>query len=504
MKDIGTSDSSFLESIKKEIDSIRTLDKIIAQIEDDSSELELVSLNAMVAALKAGKNGGAFPYITEELQKVSKNSAGLSIQLKSRGSELGAMFADFIDNINSDKGEIETVLERVSVDFGSLVNQTAEFRKTSDSVISDVTEKVKVIKGPLYKIISEVQKHDIVRQSVDHVILALQHISEMHGDSREELLNSLSYSSRVYGFCDEILDEICSELQKNLETFRDKSQDLNTLVNFLQESGEQLECQDDEVSFDYKIRQIQANISSSLEYLKKGSIRVNMVHYIENIHKDIKSMEDSYSGFSRIISRIKTINISSRVEAAKLPHLENMSYIIESITERTDSIESLVEEIIKIITLFKKNTGILFEDFFVRSEENSVTVENFAEELRDSLNKVDIYGQKIKNNMCDLIDVGDDFLSFYKMTVSDLDKMSTLVSDVMSIRRDIAREKSAVDSDLSSQLQKAGLSSWELKGDEIRQLIDKFTIYIHKKKADTEGILDVVDEGASSGDITLF
>ncbi|MDC7242047.1 MAG: hypothetical protein PQJ50_16960, partial [Spirochaetales bacterium] len=95
-------------------------------------------------------------------------------------------------------------------------------------------------------------------------------------------------------------------------------------------------------------------------------------------------------------------------------------------------------------------------------------------------------------------------IEFHKMTVEDLDRMSALVQEITDIRNSIEEEKRFIDRELESALSEAGLENWELKGDEIRQLIDKFTIYIHKKKADTDGVLEVSDEGASSGDITLF
>ncbi|MDC7239394.1 MAG: hypothetical protein PQJ50_03440, partial [Spirochaetales bacterium] len=402
MKSIGDRDSLFLKEMKSEVSAIKKLDDYISSIEDDSAELELVSLNAMVAALKAGKNGGAFPYITEELQKVSKSSAVLSSQLNTKGSDLGEIFTSFIGSINQDKNEIEEVVDRVGKEFGRLTARTTEFQILSEKIIGVVRSKIYDIKAPLYKIISEVQKHDIVRQSVDHVILALEHISLMEVGSLEKRLDSLSYSSRVYGFCYEILDEICTELSKNLGTFKDKSGDLNTLVNYIHDSGLEMAGKGGGTSYETEIPEIQENIASSLEYLKKGSIQAVMKKNIDSIHSEIAALEESYSGFSRIISRIKTINISSRVEAAKLPHLENMSYIIDSIAERTDSLESLVESIVKTIALFKKNTSVLFDDFFERTTSDAVKVEEFALELKSNLNKIDVYSENINRKMQDL------------------------------------------------------------------------------------------------------
>ncbi|MBF9015649.1 MULTISPECIES: hypothetical protein [unclassified Oceanispirochaeta] len=501
---LSESDSVFLDMMTEELEEIKRLDSYIDQIEDDSAELELISLNAMVTALKAGKNGGAFPYITEELQKVSKSSARLSMNLKTKGNDLSKIFSSFINSINDDKSQISELIKSIASEFTSLTGMTRDFQSKSDKVLGDVRNQVGSIKAPLYQIISEVQKHDIIRQSVDHVILALEHIKDSPEKELEKQLDALSYGSRVFGFCYEILNEIHGELEGNYNTFKVKSESLNTLINFIQESGDSIKGGRSYVSYDVQIEEIQRKIETSLNHLKKGSIQANMQKNLDGIYHDIASLEESYSGFSRIINWVKTINISSRVEAAKLPHLENMSYIIENITSRTDSIEESVDLVIKSITEFKKNSDVLIKDFFAQSNKDAVQVDNFGTDLKKSLDEVNDYSLNIKEKMSELIDTGDQFLEFYKMANSDLDRMDKLVGEIKSIINIIEIEKEEFERRLKLLLESEGLDSWELRGDEIRQLIDKFTIYIHKKKVDSEGSLDMDGEGASSGEITLF
>lgn len=503
-ENIRKSDSDFLTRMTEELEAIKTLDSYIAQIEDDSAELELISLNAMVTALKAGKNGGAFPYITEELQKVSKSSAQLSKNLKTKGNDLGQIFSSFIDSINNDKKQISELIKSIASEFTKLTNMTKEFQSKSDKVLADVKNQVGNIKAPLYQIISEVQKHDIIRQSVDHVILALEHIKDIDDTDVDKQLDSLSYGSRVYGFCYEILDEIHGELEGNYKIFKAKSGDLNSLINFIQESSDSIQSSESASSHDLLISESQKNIETSLNHLKKGSIQANMQKNLDGIYRDIASLEESYSGFSRIINWVKTINISSRVEAAKLPHLKNMSYIIENITSRTDSIETSVELVNKSITEFKKNSDSLIGDFFKQSGKDAIHVEKFGSSLGNNLDEVNDYSLIVKEKMRELNDTADDFLNFYDMANKDLERMNKLVREIQSIINIIEIEKKDFEERLNLLLTQEGLSSWELRGDEIKQLIDKFTIYIHKKKVDSDDSLEMDGEGASSGEITLF
>ncbi len=504
LSDLSARDTQFLNKISKELDAIKELDRNIDLIEDDSAELELISLNAMVTALKAGKNGGAFPYITEELQKVSKSSAKLSNGLKTKGEELSSYFEVFLKDIDDEKENINQAIHSIVSDFTNLTDSTGKYQGISSGIIDKFKFQITDYKKPFYQILEEVQKHDIVRQSVDHVILAIDHIKPTTDSTVEAKLESLSYASRVYGFCDEILSEIYSELNKTFTTFSEKSDNLKSLIAYLQESGSALKSSGSNRSYRDQILDIQSNIEINLEKIKKESIQKHIQQTLENIYREINNLEDSYNGFSRIISWVKTINISSRVEAAKLPHLENMTYIIENITERTGSIETAVDVIIHTITDFRKRTDTLFQNYFSIASKDTDQIEQFADELKANLYQINQYSSNLDLKITDMLATGHDFIELSHMTSRDLQKMEKLVSGINGIIREVRDEKVKIDTDLNRNLKEAGLQSWKLKGDEIKKLIDKFTIYIHKKKVDTGNSLEMDGEGAVSGEVTLF
>jgi hypothetical protein len=60
-------DLAVYEILRIHMDKIASLSKYIAGIQENSSAMELISLNAMTVALKAGLSGRAFSFITEEL-----------------------------------------------------------------------------------------------------------------------------------------------------------------------------------------------------------------------------------------------------------------------------------------------------------------------------------------------------------------------------------------------------------------------------------------------------
>ncbi len=497
-------DAGFLNDMAGELEILKSLDANIDGIEDDSAELELISLNAMVTALKAGKNGGAFPYITEELQKVSKESAYLSKRLKTKGGELNQYFVDIVESMNTDKEVTTSVIQGIEENFTQLLTISKQYQEISFSVLESIRSNARSLKEPVHQIISEVQKHDIVRQSVDHIILSLEHVDSETHEALEEKLESLSYESRVYGFCFAILEDIRNELQQTYTLFRSKSEELEKVVDYLKETGRRLSGRGGEDSCRIRIMEIQGDLYKDLTGINQKLKRELFQKKLEGIFREIDLLDKTYSSFSRIIHWIKTINISSRVEAAKLPHLENMSFIIQNIRERTDSIENSVEEISRSIQYFKKSSSRLFSSFMKHGSRNSETVESYTIQLQNMLEGVESCSIDLEQNMSELLDAGEQFRLVYAASRQDLDKMEELIGHMDRILGEFEMKKSRTEQSLSTVLEESGLQNWELKGEKIRKLIDKFTIYVHKKKADIDNSLDVVDEGAASGEITLF
>ena len=48
------------------------------------------------------------------------------------------------------------------------------------------------------------------------------------------------------------------------------------------------------------------------------------------------------------------------------------------------------------------------------------------------------------------------------------------------------------------------LSDWDISDDNMNRIIEKFTIYSHKKAAEGFGDLDVEDSVLDAGEVTLF
>jgi len=82
--------------------------------------------------------------------------------------------------------------------------------------------------------------------------------------------------------------------------------------------------------------------------------------------------------------------------------------------------------------------------------------------------------------------------------------MNTLIENLENINETVTSLKNRFNDELEIELEKSEYRTWELHGNEIRELIDKFTIFVHKQKVDDSHEVDLDGEGAESGEITLF
>ncbi len=500
---LSRKDETFLDKLEAELNTSRQFEKFIDRIDDDSAELEVISLNAMVTALKAGKNGGAFPYITEELQKISRESASHSVQLKKNGTLMDSLFRSFLEKIHKEKQELKSATQDIHNIIHQMMDLHMDYRDQLVNFGENLHHGVADIKRPLYLIVQEVQKHDIIRQSIDHVILSLKEREEP-GSTVESQLDSLSYMVRIYQLCFEILNDLLEDIKKTHQLFSTKSADFSSLFQKIEILGSDFHNQNTEDSYSMKIQEYEFALIKYSSAIKKGYSRGYLKKSFDTILNEIQKLEEAADGYIRIISHIKTINISSRVEAAKLPNLLNMNIIIENINERVNSLENNVEDIVRIIKEFKSHTDSLFLEFYKDFQSDSRELDAFISDLTKGLENLKEAHGHVDECTSDVLRISGHFTEFYKRSQNDLHSMDNLQKDLVKTMDLVKKQEILFQGELEKVLKQSSYDSWNLESAKIRGLTEKFTIFGHKKIADRENALDMSGEGAQSGDVTLF
>ena len=139
--------------LNEKIEDLKKLDKMIAEIKEDSEQMELIALNAMVISIKSGEKGQAFSRITENLQRLSNDMNLFAGKLSEEEAQLLAhintlkdIFSGILDAQKklSDKGssgsaDVKNLISSVSEPISTMNGFSTPLRlsaamSTSDSV----------------------------------------------------------------------------------------------------------------------------------------------------------------------------------------------------------------------------------------------------------------------------------------------------------------------------------------------------------------------------------
>ena len=114
--------AGLFSNLNEKIQNLSQINTDISHIKNDSEEMELIALNAMVVSIKSGDKGRAFSKITENLQQLSTSMIGLSARLASEESAL-------INNVTNLKNlfqEITSCQRKISEISSTEMNRISE------------------------------------------------------------------------------------------------------------------------------------------------------------------------------------------------------------------------------------------------------------------------------------------------------------------------------------------------------------------------------------------
>ncbi|MDC7224277.1 MAG: hypothetical protein PQJ60_11090, partial [Spirochaetales bacterium] len=361
-RDNREKEKELIETVGRELKKLSHIEEGIVGMEECSEDLELISLNAMVSALKAGNNGGAFPYITRELQRVSRQSRETSNTIRKNGLNLDREYKDLVDRIQQgqkDTGkDIGLVYESLETVITRLTFYDDAFREQCE-ILEDGVQRMR---APLHMILEEVQKHDIVRQSVDHIILSLNEIRDS-GTSQtvEEKLNHLKFASQAYELSRFIIEDIKESVCRSFDRFtvekRDVEKILASLNREMEEKGREIRRDDIGSRIDSIRRSLTLYFSTQDDSLSNRKMSA------EHFNELIDDLEGGIEQYIKVLSAIRNIHVASRIEVVKLKKLENMENIINNIDHTVGMMESQLGRIGDAVGEFRKASGTIVSDF---------------------------------------------------------------------------------------------------------------------------------------------
>ena len=166
--------------------------------------------------------GAVFTYITEEFQKNAKLTFTLAKNLNNQRS----VVTDQYDSLKIKSNEMLEMQKNISKDISStLSNDFKSLKKTiSNSVdfIGSLHTEAQNLKPSVFSVIEGIQNQDIIRQSIDHILMSLREMDKIEQECSSDektVMNRQLYELCLY-VLDEVIDQIIEDENILLKNFK--------------------------------------------------------------------------------------------------------------------------------------------------------------------------------------------------------------------------------------------------------------------------------------------
>lgn len=497
-----------MELLNAHAKQIINLDSCIQDIRRNSESIELIALNAMTVAIKAGKAGGAFSFITEELKRLAMVTIENSKALTELGLVIQKNFKNYIGLISETKDFESTIFSsfRQSLDscFSSFNSGVARIIQ----MIRRMYDKAETIKTSFVTINEELQFQDIIRQSINHIILSLDAISLTdHELTEEEMLDYLQFLSNLTILCISVISDVKGQLVRGIANFNGSMEESTRIIMEVEKEKESsLELMDGsgaaEESCSFGNSETLVNdIIVKLETSIDNKRQLNLLG--TGMLRDINNIIEGFEAFTATINKYKSVIISSKIEIAKQPVLKRMDDTVDELILLTRQIEDIVTASLGELMEFHKKTKRAFKDFGKIHEKEKRFVEVFRMKLSSVFQSLFGERNKLRSTLNDFSVFSDKFSGNFDRARKQLLRLGILARE-LSFMEDIVKNLNRKTVDKQRTILDAlQLKSWEIRDGGLRGVIEKFTIQHHKSTAGKlEGF--EVEEGIASSDVTYF
>lgn len=497
----------FLDQLNSKIETLSELDKFIAGVKEDSEQMELIALNAMVISIKSGEKGQAFSRITENLQRLSNDMFQYSDQLLAEEKQL-------IEHINKLKDIFSGILasqENVSMS-GNAGSQGIESIISSISApLSTMDSDLGLIYPPIQKAMENLQLQDIIRQGLEHVTACLHEVktqTEVPGSDEE--LDSVCFNIALYELCVDVLNDIINYVSKGFvefdENWNDVTEKLESIksqknifsTRFLDEtsgSGENVAMRLSAVIGRFKEMMDGFN---SYHLVQK-----DLLHVTQSINEKARTMYTVFGNLRPVMSRLHHVRILQQIEVAKN---EAIKQVKDSVTDMDDLINSSnlsLDSMEKLLSVFIREASNLLVEF-----NNSITKDNQSMlDLRKEKTEFFDELQITQKNLYEIIAHFDVFPEGFdekcRLVAEDLSGINNLNLKLKKCRDDLSEQVKELSSVRSKLFAAKNISEWNIKNSKFSEIINHFTITAHKEAAGKIGGFEI-EHGAEQGEITFF
>lgn len=501
--------SKLFIDLNKKIDDLRSINGHISQIKNDSEEMELIALNAMVVSIKSGEKGRAFSSITENLQQLSSNMISLSSKLAGEEEFL-------INSVNS----LKDLFHEITGHQKEISNiSTREIARISDCITQSATplEEIKQLSQKVYPAIQSamecLQLQDIIKQAFEHVLTCFREFAEISLDQPvEERLDTTAFNISLAEIAKKVLQDIGVYLQRAIDTFSSKWQTVDSILSQTDEKRSVYLHNFSETAIEGENRNsIVENLKAANDGFQEQlkifsqfqSAQKKVISICHSIIDKAHGMYDVFANLRPVISRLQHVRILQQIEVSKndaiitvKDFVTDMDNLIMDSSDSLDAMQTTIETFISEI-------GDMISMFTTTMTTDN---EKMAEVRTEKLN----FFTNMQTTQAKIYSLLKNFTVYPPEFSMQCDHVNTLFTQLKLIETDFLRLQKLLSQEIINLTNKKimymhdlNLDTYEIQDTKFKKLIEKFTITAHKEAVGKIGGF-AVETGSAPGDITFF
>ncbi|MDI6716348.1 MAG: methyl-accepting chemotaxis protein [Actinomycetota bacterium] len=503
-----------MSEMMKRIDNIRSSTEGIREF---AVEMEMLSLNAAIVAIKAGESGRTLNPITAELKKMANTSISLIDEIVETSRQLTEKYNLFQELSEKQAYSCKTDAEKIS--RGLTVNYKV-LQNTILMLVDRLQKILEVVKGskqPIDIIMNTLQVQDILKQCTDHVRLSLEkassRVDEISGDVQitsiqpDQIFDIISFQEKVPQLCVQLLDDIDERLKDSISDLKGGFGKINDL---LQSVSAYSEGKDSSTVNDSLLQEIDHSFKDVEDIVMQTAVMIqNSAQSWDKLWSTALGLETMLEILEKQFTRLRKltnfhfINIPIKIEVARSADLSKDG----ELAERVEGLAGYISNEMR-----QAHRGIMEDYHFLNQMVASMSkykldierdLDAIALNIDELLSNFYRAKEKVKTTFASMCTHVSRLAQLTQVGLDDLERINSLIERNRELKEGF-KDLSEMVGDIRDMVASAvGNVDWQLHDGSLRDIVDRFTVLAHKQIAEDLYNLNV-EGGSKEGDVVLF
>ncbi|MBS3910184.1 MAG: hypothetical protein KGZ93_11295 [Actinobacteria bacterium] len=494
-----------IDNLKSSIESIR----------DFAAEIEMLSLNAAIVAIKAGDAGRTLNPITNELKKMANAAIALIDDIVNTSEALAEKYNLFQEISEKQtslcKSDVRQISGNLKQKHEGLQENIVKLVVRLDGINGAVNRSLQAIR----EIMNELQVQDILTQCTDHVRRSLEEatngefgqVDENAGAAgAEHLLDIVSFQESVPLLCIQLLDDIDMRLDATVRELEDKFKIIQKLLldaevvnqtgdgdskdKYLSDVDESFQGVEDAVICTASMMQNAANSWEQLWFTAVG-----LSEMLEILERQFRRLKRA--------TNFHLINIPIKIEVARSSGLAKDGELSQRVDGLADYISNEMRESHRAVSQDYRFLNQLIDSMGRHRVGVESNLESIAGDIDDLLGNFYRAKSQVKSTFSLLSEHVSMLQELIQASLADLERVRALADQNKELKEDFQKLASMAGKTKKRVLSTIDGDDWRVRDTRLQDTIEKFTVLSHKKIAGDMCDVDV-EHGEQEGELILF